>query len=97
MPGADGYRPTVFRETAAVVCGSGTGRPVQSGGTAPPGGCQSNYLSQAHTGFMEISDEDILRNVESLSQAEQLRLISEAGEYMRLQAAPEARTSILDL
>ena len=33
------------------VYGPAAGRrhPAQSRGTAPPGGCQSNYLSQAHT------------------------------------------------
>jgi len=46
---------------------------------------------------MAIPYEDILRNVESLSRAEQLRLISELAEYLRLEAAPEPRTSILDL
>ena len=46
---------------------------------------------------MEVSYEHILRSVESLSRAEQLRLISELAEYLRLAARPEARTSILDL
>ena len=46
---------------------------------------------------MAVSYEYILRNVESLSRAEQLRLISELAEYLRSEAAPEARTSILDL
>lgn len=47
--------------------------------------------------IMAISYEHILRNVECLSRAEQLRLISEVAEYLRLESAPEARTSILEL
>jgi hypothetical protein len=35
--------------------------------------------------------------VESLSRGEQLRLISELAEYLRVEVTPEARTSILDL
>jgi len=46
---------------------------------------------------MAVSYEYILRNVESLSRAEQLRLISDLAEYLRSEAAPEARTSILEL
>ena len=46
---------------------------------------------------MAVSYEYILRNVELLSRAEQLRLISELAEYLRSEAAPEVRTSILDL
>jgi hypothetical protein len=46
---------------------------------------------------MPISYETILRSVESLSRAEQLRLISELAEYLRTHVAPEARTSILEL
>jgi len=46
---------------------------------------------------MPITYEHVLRNVESLSRAEQLRLISELAENLRVEAAPETRTSILDL
>jgi hypothetical protein len=46
---------------------------------------------------MPIPYDDILRNVESLSRIEQLKLISELAEYLRMHAAPEARTSVLDL
>jgi hypothetical protein len=45
---------------------------------------------------MAISYENILRNVESLSRAEQLRLISEVAEHLRIQHGPEV-TSILKL
>ena len=41
--------------------------------------------------------EDILRTVESLSKAEQLRLISELAGHLRLDAAGVASTSILEL
>ena len=46
---------------------------------------------------MAIPYEDILRNVESLSRTEQFRLMSELAEYLRVHAAPESRTSILEL
>ena len=46
---------------------------------------------------MPIPYEQILRDVESLSRAEQLRLISDLTESLRVEAPPEARTSILDL
>jgi hypothetical protein len=46
---------------------------------------------------MPIPYEDILRNVESLSRPEQLRLMSELTEYLRVHAAPEPRISILEL
>ncbi len=46
---------------------------------------------------MSTDYENILRNVASLSRAEQLRLISELADYLRAHATPEARTSILDL
>jgi hypothetical protein len=46
---------------------------------------------------MPIPYEHILRDVESLSRAEQLRLISELTENLRLEATPGAPTSILDL
>ena len=46
---------------------------------------------------MPITYEHVLRNVESLSRAEQLRLISKLAENLRVEAAPETRTSILDL
>ena len=46
---------------------------------------------------MPIPYEQILRNAESLSRVEQLRLISELADYLRVEALPEARTSILDL
>ena len=48
-------------------------------------------------GLMPIPYEDILRNVESLSRTEQLRLMSELAEYLRAHAGPESRTSILAL
>jgi len=35
--------------------------------------------------------------VESLSRVEQLRLISELAEYLRVHTTPEKRTSILEL
>jgi hypothetical protein len=41
--------------------------------------------------------EDILRHVESLSSAEQLRLISDLAEHLRTHGEPKPRTSILDL
>jgi hypothetical protein len=41
--------------------------------------------------------DNILRNVESLSRSEQLRLISELAEHLRVHTAPENRTSILEL
>ncbi len=46
---------------------------------------------------MPIPYEHILRDVESLSRAEQLRLISELTENLRLEATPAVHTSILDL
>ena len=46
---------------------------------------------------MSMAYEDVLRNIESLSRAEQLRLISDLSEYLRQLAQPEARTSILEL
>jgi hypothetical protein len=46
---------------------------------------------------MPLPYEQILRDVESLSRAEQLRLISELAENLRAEAPPEPRTSILDL
>ena len=46
---------------------------------------------------MPLPYEQILRDVESLSRAEQLRLISELTENLRLEPTPEAHTSILDL
>ena len=41
--------------------------------------------------------EEILRTVESLSRTEQLRLMSELAEYLRIHARPESRISILEL
>ncbi len=46
---------------------------------------------------MPLPYQDILRNVESLSRPEQLRLISELAEHLRVNATPETRTSILEL
>jgi hypothetical protein len=46
---------------------------------------------------MTAQYENILRSVESLSRAEQLRLISELAEYLRTNGAPETLTSILEL
>jgi hypothetical protein len=46
---------------------------------------------------MATSYENILRHAESLSHSEQLRLLSDLAEYLRVHAAPEARTSILEL
>jgi hypothetical protein len=51
----------------------------------------SNKLSMA------LRYEDILRNVESLSRAEQLRLMSELAEYLRAHGEPGSYTSILEL
>ena len=41
--------------------------------------------------------ENILRKVESLSREEQLRLISELAENLRMHPESEAQTSILEL
>jgi hypothetical protein len=46
---------------------------------------------------MATAYENILRNAKSLSPADQLRLISEVAEYLRMHAAPETHTSVLDL
>jgi hypothetical protein len=46
---------------------------------------------------MAAAYENILRNVESLSRADQLRLISELADYLRIHTAPETHTSILEL
>jgi hypothetical protein len=46
---------------------------------------------------MATSYESILRNVESLSRADQLRLMSELAEYLREHEPTESHTSILDL
>ncbi len=46
---------------------------------------------------MSTAYENILRNVESLSRAEQLRLISELAEHLRTHTASETHTSILEL
>jgi hypothetical protein len=46
---------------------------------------------------MPIPYEDILRTVESLSRTEQLRLMSELAEYLRVNSGPESRISILEL
>jgi hypothetical protein len=46
---------------------------------------------------MLLRYEDILRSVESLSRGDQLRLMSELAAYLRIHAAPESRTSILEL
>jgi len=40
---------------------------------------------------------DILRSAESLTPAEQLRLIAELAERLRVRGAPEATCSILQL
>lgn len=47
--------------------------------------------------LMQLPYEDVLRSVESLSRVEQLRLMSELADYLRVHAAPESRTSILEL
>ena len=41
--------------------------------------------------------EDILRHIESLSPADQLRLISDLAERLRTQGQSKSRTSILEL
>ena len=41
--------------------------------------------------------EDTFQNVKSLSRAEQLQLMSELAEHLRVHAAPEPRISILEL
>lgn len=46
---------------------------------------------------MATAYENILRNVESLSRADHLRLISELADYLRIHTAPETHTSILEL
>jgi hypothetical protein len=46
---------------------------------------------------MSTPYEEILRTVESLSRTEQLRLMSELAEYLRVHAGPESRISILEL
>lgn len=46
---------------------------------------------------MPVNYKSVLRSAESLSHAEQLRLLSELAEYLRAHATPEARTSILEL
>lgn len=46
---------------------------------------------------MDMSYEKILRDAESLSRVDQLRLISELAEYLRTHPADEPRTSIMEL
>jgi hypothetical protein len=46
---------------------------------------------------METSYDNILKSAESLSRAEQLRLLSELAEYLRAHVPSEGRTSILEL
>ena len=46
---------------------------------------------------MAASYESILRDVESLSHPEQLRLLEDLAEHLRLHAPPERRASILEL
>ncbi len=46
---------------------------------------------------MPVSYEDVLRSVEALSPTEQLRLIAEVAEYLRIHTEPESRSSILEL
>jgi len=46
---------------------------------------------------MATSYEPILRDAESLGRADQLRLLSRLAEYLRLHAAPEVPTIILEL
>jgi hypothetical protein len=46
---------------------------------------------------MPIPYEEILRTVESLSRTQQLWLMSELAEYLRVHAGPASRTSILEL
>ncbi len=46
---------------------------------------------------MSPAYENILRNIESLSRTEQLRLISDLAEYLRAHAASEPPASILEL
>ena len=43
------------------------------------------------------SYDNILRDAESLSRVEQLRLISELADHLRVHTAPEKRNSILEL
>jgi hypothetical protein len=55
-------------------------------------------LYDESAGYLFVSSYDnILRSVESLSRVEQLRLISELAEYLRVHTTPEKRTSILEL
>jgi hypothetical protein len=46
---------------------------------------------------MATAYEKILRDVESLSRSEQLRLISHLADHLRAHIVPETRTSILEL
>jgi len=46
---------------------------------------------------METSYDKILKSVESLNRAEQLRLLCELAEYLRANVPSEAHTSILEL
>jgi len=46
---------------------------------------------------MAVDYENVLRRAESLSRADQLRLLAALAEYLRAHASPEAQTSILQL
>jgi len=46
---------------------------------------------------MATAYEDILHCAESLDRHEQLRLLSDLAEHVRVHASPEARVSILEL
>lgn len=54
-------------------------------------------MIEAKARLMATPYENIIRSVESLSRAEQLRLISQVAEYLRAHASPESRISILEL
>lgn len=46
---------------------------------------------------MEVDYNKVLRSAESLSRAEQLRLLSDLADYLRAESSAETRTSILEL
>jgi hypothetical protein len=57
-PGLRGHVGRAPSPAAGPLAGppaGGRGRPPRSRGTAPPGRCQSDYLSQAHTQFQVLT------------------------------------------
>jgi hypothetical protein len=57
----------------------------------------AQFVQSSEEGFMATPYEDILRHIESLSPADQLRLISDLAERLRTQGQSKSRTSILEL